>query len=38
MTKCKGRVRIYRETLGLGFLSGPNELSWAGPKHSNGLR
>jgi hypothetical protein len=31
-------VCIYRETLGLGFLSGPNGLSWAGPKHSNGLR
>jgi hypothetical protein len=31
-------VRIYRETLGLRFPSGPNWLSWAGPKHSNGLR
>jgi hypothetical protein len=31
-------VRIYRETLGLGFLSGPNGLSWAGPKHVLGSR
>jgi hypothetical protein len=30
---CKGRgVHIYRGALGLGFLSGPIGLGWAGPK------
>jgi hypothetical protein len=29
------RAPIYREALGLGFLSG---LGWAGPKHSVRLR
>jgi hypothetical protein len=30
---CKGRgVHIYRGALGLGSLSGPNGLGWAGPK------
>jgi hypothetical protein len=30
---CKGRgTSIYRRGLGLGFLSGPIGLGWAGPK------
>jgi hypothetical protein len=31
------RVRIYRHEVGLGFLSGPIGLGWAGPKHLIGL-
>jgi hypothetical protein len=27
------RAPIYRRALGLGFLSGPIGLGWAGPKH-----
>jgi hypothetical protein len=29
-------IRIYRETLGLGFQMGPIGLGWAGPKHESG--
>ncbi|PWZ19131.1 hypothetical protein Zm00014a_036439 [Zea mays] len=30
------RAAIYRETLGLGLLSGPNGLGWAGPNTLSG--
>jgi hypothetical protein len=29
----RGGTSIYRHGLGLGFLSGPNGLGWAGPRH-----
>jgi hypothetical protein len=30
------RAPIYRRALGLGFLSGPNGLGWAGPNTKSG--
>jgi hypothetical protein len=30
------RAPIYRHVLGLGFLSGPNGLGWAGPNTKPG--
>jgi hypothetical protein len=30
------RAPIYRHVLGLGFLSGPNGLGWAGPNTKQG--
>jgi hypothetical protein len=36
---CKGRGLLFiEENLGLGFLSGPIGLGWAGPKHEIGMR